>query len=134
MHIFGSRGLRRAVTALTLSLVISHGDVAVADDTKAKIKAAFIYNFARFTEWPDGSFDGSDGKLRICYRQNNPLADALPTIAGERVGNYAIELVPVAATDIGPPDCHIAVLTSPGALLSQPRIRGLLTVLSLIHI
>ena len=56
-----------------------------------QVKAAFIYNFAKFVQWPENSFSSRDSPLRICTFGANALGPALEelaqdkTVAGRRV-------------------------------------------------
>ena len=45
-----------------------------------EVKAAFLYNFAKFVEWPSQAFAGSSAALRICLLGRDPFGDALDSI------------------------------------------------------
>lgn len=56
------------------------------------VKAAFLYNFARFGEWPSGAF--ADGRtLRLCVIGSDPFGPALSAIAGKPVGTRIVEIL-----------------------------------------
>ncbi len=57
-----------------------------------KIKAAFLLNFAKFINWPDGSFPGDGQFFKICVLGNNPFASALDAIESRTIGNRKIDL------------------------------------------
>jgi len=42
-----------------------------------QVKAAFLYNFAKFVEWPEHSFKSSLDPIRICVLGRNPFGDYL---------------------------------------------------------
>ncbi|MBV8633999.1 MAG: YfiR family protein [Burkholderiaceae bacterium] len=42
-----------------------------------RLKAAFIYNFSQFIEWPAGSFASPDSPFPICVVGDDPFGDAL---------------------------------------------------------
>ncbi len=44
------------------------------------VKAAFVYNFAKFVTWPPGAFKSVDSPVRICVLGGNPFGDALDQI------------------------------------------------------
>lgn len=49
---------------------------------KAKVKIAFIYNFAKFTNWPDRSFETlPPNTFPICLLGKEPLGDLLNQLA-----------------------------------------------------
>ena len=69
-----------------------------------QVKAAFLFNFTRFAEWPASALQGSK-TLNICSAGTNPFGAVLDTtIAGERVAGRPIEARVVDATLAG---CHI---------------------------
>jgi hypothetical protein len=51
------------------------------------IKAAILYNFAKFTRWPAESFESVDAPLHLCVFGIDPFRDTLATIDGKRVGS-----------------------------------------------
>jgi hypothetical protein len=46
-----------------------------------QIKAAYLYNFAKFVEWPAGSFANSESPLVIGVFGQNPFGDEIKAIA-----------------------------------------------------
>lgn len=42
-----------------------------------ELKAAFLYNFAKFVEWPAAAFKDSNDPIRICVAGKNPFGRAL---------------------------------------------------------
>ena len=45
-----------------------------------KVKAAFLYNFTLFVEWPAEAFARSDSPLTICVLGKSPFGDALDSL------------------------------------------------------
>jgi YfiR/HmsC-like len=45
-----------------------------------EVKAAFLYNFAKFVEWPAGSFPGPGSPLRLCALLSGPAYQALEQV------------------------------------------------------
>jgi len=67
--------------------------VAGGEMQEYKVKAAFIYNFAKFTEWPDGHFADSDAPFVIAVVGTDPFDGALDHIvAGKKVGTHPVEV------------------------------------------
>jgi hypothetical protein len=51
-----------------------------------EVKAAFLYNFAKFVEWPEGTFPDANAPLVIGVLGEDPFGDVLDrTIAGKQV-------------------------------------------------
>ena len=93
------------VIILSLSLVSLMPASSLADNiSEYTIKAAFIYNFARFTEWPDES-----DELRVCVYGDDPFGPAIDKLNGERIKGRTIEVVRTKSiNDVK--SCHIAFM------------------------
>ena len=83
--------LRRPLLASFLVLAA----VLVAPEAGAQVaapeydvKAAFLYNFTKFVEWPASAF--SDGALRLCVMGDDPFGKTLQTVAGEEVAGHKL--------------------------------------------
>jgi hypothetical protein len=51
------------------------------------VKAALLFNFARFIEWPERAFAGERTPIDVCVLAPNPFGDTLDrTLQGETVG------------------------------------------------
>ena len=86
--------------------------LAVADSTKAsasreyRIKAAFLYNFAKFTEWPAGAFADAKAPLRLCILGEDRFHGAFKALEGRIVKNRPIVASRPSSTDsLG--QCHL---------------------------
>jgi hypothetical protein len=68
--------------------------VAVAQAQNAEeyqVKAAFLYNFAKFVEWPAQAFKGPTDPTVICVLGQNPFGHALEeAVAGKTVAGRGI--------------------------------------------
>ena len=92
--------------------------LARADDLpEYRLKAAFLYNFALFTEWP--AEVGST--LNLCIHGSDPFGKDLDALAGKAVGARSIA---VQRKGSGEPlkGCHIV-------FIAAPTIAGLARVL-----
>lgn len=64
------------------------------------IKAAFLYNFAKFTEWPAAAFATADAPLTICVLGEDPFGAALDAIDGKEIKGRTVAVRRLAdATD-----------------------------------
>lgn len=55
-----------------------------------QVKAAFLYNFAKFVEWPPGTFAKSSDPIGICIAGQNPFGSTLEDmVQGKKVGGRA---------------------------------------------
>lgn len=58
-----------------------------------ELKAAFLYHFTRFVEWPAEAFPGPDAPFRICVVGEGDVAGFLAElVAGEQVKGRALEV------------------------------------------
>jgi len=52
-----------------------------------QVKAAFLYNFAKFVEWPPGTFASPSDPIGICIAGVNPFGSMLDTmVQGKKMG------------------------------------------------
>ena len=56
------------------------------------IKTAFIYNFAKFTEWPAAASGATQGQIVLCAFASEPYGAALAAIEGKPVQGRIIRL------------------------------------------
>lgn len=77
--------LNRALLAV---LLLSGAAVPVqAQAPEYDLKAAFLFNFVKFVEWPASAFAGERAPMTICVFGNDPFGRALDAVVqGERVG------------------------------------------------
>lgn len=58
-----------------------------------RIKAAFLYNFARFVEWPEQAFDNDNAPFVIGLLGRDRLAAALEALEGKPVAGRQVQIV-----------------------------------------
>lgn len=89
------------------------------------VKAAFLYNFAKFVEWPAPTFKNDKDPLRICVLGQNPFGGILrETVEGKTVLGRAflVAEVPEASQAAG---CQILFVSSS----EQKRFRSIVAQL-----
>jgi YfiR/HmsC-like len=74
-----SRSHRRSIYRLGLIAVLCAAAVgsAIGQIDEYQVKAAFIFNFAKFIEWPTRSFPKPGDPIVICILGQNPFDDHL---------------------------------------------------------
>lgn len=98
-----------------------------------QVKAAFLFNFARFVEWPASAFDVADGGVRVCIAGDPAFARIVSkVVSGKKVGDRSVR---VEETDgVGEAErCHILyvgddVAEPAGAIAARVEGRGVFTV------
>ena len=73
------------VALLTLAACIGciHAEAPVADEYP--VKAAFLFNFAKFVEWPTDAFKGPEDPIAICVLGQNPFGGALEDVVRNKI-------------------------------------------------
>ena len=90
--------------------------------------AAMIYNFGRFTAWPDSRFSSPNDPVVLCVAPNSPLAGALEALSGKPVGSRTLL---VRATTHIDGSCQMAFLADQDArpgYVSALKDEGVLTI------
>lgn len=54
-------------------------------DREYRVKAAFIYNFARFTAWPDNAFSSPDSPLTICIYGDDYFGNSFTQFSDKKI-------------------------------------------------
>jgi hypothetical protein len=79
--------------AMALALLLLVADVApmwgqVNASVEYQAKAAFLYNFVKFVEWPPDTFQSEKSPLSLCVFRYDPFGSALDeVIAGQALNN-----------------------------------------------
>lgn len=105
-----STGLRKRILRtglVALLLAIAARPAAAEAPLELKVKAAFLYNFARYVSWPAGKFADASSPLKICVLEPDPFAGVLEeTLRGKMVETHPVAVARAPqATDLK--DCHI---------------------------
>ena len=77
-----------------------------------QVKAAFLFNFAKFVEWPPDAFTSADEPIGICVLGQNPFGSVLEeTVRGKVVANrtFVVRQIPDAQHVSG---CHIVFMSA----------------------
>jgi len=116
--------LRRPLLAAiwcTLAMMALAPEVrGAAEPTEYQVKAVFVFNFARFVEWPAQAFTAPDEPFVIGIVGTDPFGARLDeAVRGERVGQHPLQVRRFRNADkIGA--CQILYIDrSEGAQLSQ---------------
>lgn len=96
---------RRAICAAALTCAVVCGAATAAANQVAdvQVKAAFIFNFAKFVQWPSAS----SGPLVIGIAGDKALADTVAaTVKGRTIDGRPVEVRTLAIGD-NPDGCHV---------------------------
>lgn len=79
--------------ALTLMLMAAPA-LAQRGAKLDELKAAFVFQFANFAEWPEDAFENDAAPLVICIVGNDAMADLLEeSVEGKNVAGHPLEVV-----------------------------------------
>jgi hypothetical protein len=129
------RGLTAAlrVSVLGLAVVLASGLPAVhAQDRsgESQLKAAFLFNFIRFVDWPPAL--GPLNPLVVCVLGPDAVADAFAALDGRRIRNVTLAFSHLSVTD-ATSECRVVFVeggagSAPNDLLRTTGGRPVLTV------
>jgi YfiR/HmsC-like len=61
--------------------------------SESQLKAAFLYNFTKFVEWPQESFPSTSSPLQVCLLGDNPFgSDLIHITEGKAVAGHPIQI------------------------------------------
>jgi hypothetical protein len=108
------------LVAMMLTTVV-RGQIA----TEYQLKAAFLYNFTKFVEWPGDSFPSNDSPLRLCVLGNTPFSSELSQVTeGKVVGGHPVQ-VAVLDNWHHARDCQLVFISSSELMPLRDILHGL---------
>jgi hypothetical protein len=105
--------LRARTASFVLAGSLACGMGAAAQSSgEYDVKAAYLYNFAKFVEWPPESFPSRDAPFAICLLGHDPFGRALDDIVeGERIQGRSLVVRRLKGWDEAEL-CHILFVSS----------------------
>jgi len=86
-------GILFGLLGITLNFVPGQTHAQPAASKEYQIKAAFLFNFAQFVEWPTNAFTSTDAPFSIGILGDDPFGKALDaTVQGESVQNRKLTI------------------------------------------
>lgn len=83
----------RLLLALLFALGFSAGADAQSEYAEYQIKAAFLFNFAKFVDWPTDTFKDEKQPMTFCTIGDDPFRGALDeVVSGKMSGSHAIQI------------------------------------------
>lgn len=112
-----------AVRIVLVAMLIFGGAPSIARGESAPeyiVKAAFLYNFAKFVEWPADVFAGPASPIVLFVYGADPFGDALKSLKGKTANGR--QIVVRYAANLGELErCHL-LFVSPSSMAYLPRI------------
>jgi hypothetical protein len=122
----------RDICAILLGILLSAGACA-QEANEYQVKAAFLYNFAKFVEWPPQAFKSPSDPIVIGVLGKNPFGDALAAAVERKTWEGRTFQVREISTAQQAAGCQIVFISSSerkrlGALLTGIGNAAVLTV------
>jgi hypothetical protein len=97
------------IISIGMMMCVVRSDAEETKRSEYEVKAAFIYNFLKFVEWPDKAFATTGSSLNICIVGDDPFGNAIKIYEGEKVRNkyIAIKNTPFQ----GIKNCHVVFIS-----------------------
>jgi hypothetical protein len=77
-----------------------------AEAPEYAVKAAFLYNFAKFASWPENSFSDVAEPLQFCTLGDAPFGKAMETLGGKSVRDRSLAVRRIASVQEAA-GCHV---------------------------
>ncbi|RUQ34056.1 MAG: YfiR family protein [Candidatus Competibacteraceae bacterium] len=107
-HVCHQSQWRKILAKLLLGSLLLGSNVWATEFDEYAVKAAYLYNFAKFIEWPPGAFASTDAPLWICIVGDNPFGNALAALYGKTVEKHPVAMRPISTE--GFDQCHIVFI------------------------
>lgn len=94
-------------------------------ESRAKVEAAFLRNFARYVTWPAGAFSDERSPWTVCILGDEHFDDALEkTFAGRTEKGRTFEVVRAGPSE-ALPACHIVYVGYPASSRRRAALQAL---------
>ncbi len=113
--------------ALTASLTLGVSMAIAADDNESSLKAAYLYNFAVYTEWPV-----LPTAFEFCIAGKAKFGEALDALTRREIAGRPIRIRHLGTTDVAP-ECNLLFVDASekpraGKIIGPLAARPVLTV------
>lgn len=101
----------RIVGGLLLALLSGSPPLQAQALSEAQIKAGFVYNFAKYVEWPTEAFSAKDAPLVMCLVGRDTLGAPLDSFDGKSVHGRLVAVRRLAGASEDFRGCHILYIS-----------------------
>jgi hypothetical protein len=88
------------------------------------VKAAFLYNFTKFVDWPAASFSPDDPLFHLCVLGSDPFGASLDTLAEKTVGPRRIAVHRWTTAEQAK-TCHMIFISTASETESRDKLHQL---------
>ena len=96
------------VCALVVGIpILSFSPRMALAQSEDQIKAAFLFNFARYVEWPEGAFASAEAPIRICLLGSDAFGSVVSqVVSGKNVAGRSLRVTTANDLELAA-SCHI---------------------------
>lgn len=102
--------IQAITTSLLIAVWLSISPATASGTGEYEVKAAFIYNFTKFIEWPDQASASSE-QLLLCVLGEDPFGSALDSLQGREVHGQRIIVSRFDSIPAGK-KCHVLYISA----------------------
>jgi hypothetical protein len=118
---------RALLLVLSVGVVASAAPALALGGLETAVKAAYLYKFAAFVEWPVSAFDSATAPAHLCVAGPDPFGGGLDQAArDQKIGDHPIVIVRMDHVEHAPPCQILFVSPSPRQSTADAlsRVRG----------
>ena len=103
--------IRKALSIILVSLLFYPAALVHGQAGEYELKAAFLYNFTQFVQWPEYAFSAPDTPFQLCIIGEDPFDHVLDdTVTSEFVGKHPIVVRRIQDVE-NTSACHLAFVS-----------------------
>jgi hypothetical protein len=102
----------RRLAAPAFFLLLGTMQIPAQEVSEYQVKAAYLYNFSKFIEWPAADFANATSPFQFCVLHDRSFAEQLAqTVKGKMVASRPASVISVKNAEEGR-SCHILFISS----------------------
>jgi hypothetical protein len=101
---------KRNLLVFILFVSCLSGNLSAREQTLGSLKAAYIYNIAKFTRWPESVWLTKESPFKLCLYGNDDTTSQLKLLADRNMHSHNITVIPVT-TEITINDCQLLYIS-----------------------
>lgn len=118
------QNMARLTAAVLLFLAMATQSPGIQSITEDQIKADYLFNFAKFIEWPADAFPAPEAPLDFCTLGHSPVVDDIDTsVRGKSIGDHTIVVKHLHAVE-EMKDCQLVFLAAGANKQEQKLIQS----------
>ncbi|MHC4182693.1 MAG: YfiR family protein [Planctomycetota bacterium] len=124
----------RLIASVFLIILLIWAQYSDAESTASPehlIKAAFVYKFAKFVEWPSNVFEDVTDPLTLCMLGEDPMGDALKFIKGKTIKGRQLSVKRIMSVEDSE-QCNIIFVSKsekdPLTILNKIKNKNILSI------